>query len=548
MKVSYRSLAPKTKGAIALVLLLGFLAAAVTFPPAWRETQRREAYLPQLERQAWRSPDDGPLLALVGARRQEAGENAAAADALRRAIAAGEGSEATWQMLGACVAAAGDRTRAVADLRLGLQAFPSSIRLQGALAQARIADPGTPPPLLARAICPDGAAPFLQSYAAGSFLNGFVEWWGLHHPEDSGFATRQAWAAERPGDAQAQRLWGEALLRNRRFSEAETVLSLALSLAPSSPAVNLAFARYWEQSGNAPQAALQYLACLKLRPNWLPALLGFGTASLKNGLNPYALSAFTRATQVAPNSDDAWIGLGQAQLKTSVAFNLAVAAFQNAARLSPARTDYFDDYADALRRSSHAPEAEALLRRRLQAAPEDALAHYLLGLILHNTNPNPARVAEAETQTREALRLSPHNPLADTLLGQILQDKGQFKPALALFQNALVGTPYDQKLLLLLVRAYQQSGQTTKAAQISAQAKALFTDQQHAAVLADQAHKTPMNIGLHHQLAVLYARNGQPEKAQHEADMVRLLKTDPKRAAQEMTDLDTKIQAVTPLQ
>ena len=525
--------------ALGTVLLLCALAGAVTLLGMWRETERREAYLPQIEAQVGRNGEDGSLLALVGASRLAAGENTGAAEALRQAIADGESEPVVWQALAAATAATGDRARAVADLRLGLKVFPSSAILQNSLAQAAAAD--APPAVLARVISPQGPAALRERYAAGSGLNGLAEWWGRCHPEKSGFATRQVWASERPGDAQAQRLWGEALLRNRRIPEAGVALSLALSLAPQSPKTNLAMARCLAQSGDMSKAALQYLVCLKLRPNWLPALLGFGEASLANGLIPYATAAYTHATKVAPRSADAWIGLGSTQLKRGVDFDQAAAAFRNADRIAPARTDYFDAYADALRRASHAPEAEAQVRRRLQVAPEDALAHYLLGLILHDSD--PSRAAEAEAQVREALRLSPHNPLADTLLGQILRDQGQITEALRLFHEALAQTPYDQNLLFLVARTAQQAGKTEEAAQASAQAAALNTVQQRAAVRADQARRTPMDVALHRELADLYARSGQPEKARHEADMARLLQADPQGTAQQMGRFDAAVQA-----
>ena len=513
----------------------------LTLPAAWQGTTRREAYLPQLEAQALRSPTDGPLLALLGARRMEASEDTGAGDALRQAIAAGESSETTWQALAGAVAASGDRNRAIADLRLGIKTLPNAIELQNALARARTTDPKTPPPVLALAILPDGPAPLLQTYAAGSRLNGLTEWWGRRHPEGSGFATRQTWAAEQPGNAQAQRLWGEALLRNRRVGEAGPVLTNAVALAPHSPAANLALAHCLEQAGDSRRAELQYLTCLKLRPDWLPALLGVGTTALRNGLGGQAVDAFTRATQVDAHSADAWIGLGRAQLHTGVAFDRALTAFDAAARLAPGRTDYLDDYADALRHGSRWDEAETLLRRRLAVASDDALAHYLLGLVLDSSRPTPERVAEAEAQTREALRLSPHNPLADVQLAQLTLDKGQALAAAALLTDSLAGRPDDPKTLLLLARAFQQAGQPGPAAQASARAKTTMQQQQRADVLADRSRRSPLDGGLHQQLADLYMRLGQPDKARREADMARLIQSDPRRAAQEFNAFDTTV-------
>ena len=524
---------------IGLCLLL--LAIGLTLPGAWQETARREAYLPQLEAQALRSPTDGPLLALLGARRLESGEYVGAADALRQAIAAGESSETTWQALAGAVAASGDRGKAIADLRLGIKTLPDDTALQTALARARTADPNGPPPALALAILPDGPAPLLQTYAAGGRLNGLAEWWGRRHPESSGFATRRAWASEQPGSAQAQRLWGEALLQNRRAVEARPVLMNAVALAPQSPAANLALAQCLEQTGDVPKAELQYLACLKLRPDWLPALLGVGATASRNGLNSQALDAYTRATQTDAKSADAWIGVGRAQLKTGVAYDQALTAFETAARLAPGRTDYLDDYADTLRRSSRWDEAEALLRRRLAAAPDDALAHYLLGLVASSSRPTPDRIAEAGAQTREALRLSPHNPLADVQLAQLTLDGGQAPEAVALLNDSLASRPDDQKTLLLLARAYQQAGQPALAAQASARARTILQQQQRSDVLADQSRRNPLDAALHQQLADLYARLGRPDKARREADMARLIQSDPQRAAQEMDAFDTTV-------
>ena len=527
---------------MAAALLLALLAA-LALPGPWRETQRREASLPRLEAQAARAPDDGPLLALVGAGRMAAGENRGAADALRQAVAAGESNEDVWAALAANVAASGDRRLALADLHLGLKALPDSVALQGALARARVEGQNAPPPVLAAAIDPQGPAPLRARYAAGSALNGLAEWWGRRRPDQSGLATRQAWARARPADAQAQRLWGEALLRDRRVAEAGPFLALARSLAPDSPLANLALADYDAQSGAAPQAALQYLACLKLKPNWPPALIGYGAAALQNGQTQNGIAAFTRATVLDPHSAEAWVGLGQARLKTGVDFGPAADAFGTAARLSPARTDFLDAYADALRRAGRAPEAEGLVRRRLRDDPDDALAHYLLGLILRDTDPTPARAAEAEARTRESLRLSPHNPLASTQLGQILLDAGRTNEAVALFEDARARTAPDEKLLLVLARAYGRQGRAGPAAEAARRAQSLHADQQRADVLAVQARKTPLDIGLHKQLAALYARAGKAAQARQEADLARLLQADPQGTARRMDAFGASLQA-----
>jgi predicted Zn-dependent protease len=119
------------------LLLVGFVWLCLTLQQAWRESARREMYLPDLERAAKKAPNDGRLLALLGARLMEAHEHRAASEVLRRALAAGEQEEGVWQGLAGAQAAAGERARAIAILQLGLREHPGSHRLRAALERAR---------------------------------------------------------------------------------------------------------------------------------------------------------------------------------------------------------------------------------------------------------------------------------------------------------------------------------------------------------------------------------------------------------------------------
>lgn len=518
---------------VALILfgLLIVVWCLIVVPEAWQKTMRREAYLPDLEVQARHSPYDGSLQALLGGRLMEAGEYYAAQTAIHQAVAAGEGNETVWRALAAAVAGSGNRALAIADLRLGLKQLPGSAALQTALGQAQAVGPDVTPGSLALDICPNGAQSLIDLYAAGSFLNGPIAWWGRRHREDSGFTTRQEWAVQQPDNAEAQRLWGLALLRNRRGAEGVTMLQHALTLAPNSPVTNLAMATAWEQQGLETKAALQYLHCLELRPNWPPALLGLGRASEASGVKQNALKVYQRTTTVAPDSVEAWIGLGHAYLLTGSTYDKSVAAFQTALRFAPERTDFFNDYALALNHLSRQNEAEATLRRRLRVAPDDSEAHYLVGMVLMNSNPTPARQDEAEGQTREALRLSPSNPLATIQLAKLLLPKGQVQEAISRLQAALQRDPYNVNAMLLLSRAYGRAGQPDLSDKVAAQANRLFREQQQANVLEDQERKDLMKLSTHQQLAELYIRIGAPAKAQHERDMIRLLQTDPQAVA-----------------
>ena len=422
--------------------------------------------------------------------------------AFRRALAAGEQKEAVWLNLAAATAAVGNRALALADLRLGMQALPvNAPGLLKAQTQVQALKPSDSPLLVARAICPQGPYPLLSLYTRGSFFNKPVENWGRKHPEESGFATRANWVAATPNDAETQRLWGLALIRNRRLPEAGAALERSVTLAPHSAPTLLALADWLDASGESTRATVVYFDCLKLKPNWLPALLGVGKTSLDTGINGYALSSYEKATALYPKSVEAWIGLGRAYRKTSVDAAKAIAAFQTVERLAPDRTDYYDDYADALRKNVQWPAAEALVRKRLKAANDDAFAHYLLGMVLLNNAPTPERQTEAEAETREALRLYPHNPLADLQLAQMLLSKKQIPEAIALLNDALQHNPYNRNAMSVLARAYRQAGRTDLAEKVSKRAEDLYKDQQRLQVLEGQEAKQLMDVHIHEELA-----------------------------------------------
>lgn len=531
---------------LATVLAVG-TAVGIVIPTAWQKTQRSEAYLPDLERMAQRAPSDGPVLALLGGRLMEAHEHRAAAETLRRAVAAGEQGEDVWMALAAASAAAGEENRGLADLRLGLRARPESAGLRAALARCQALGPAAPG-AVAVAISPDGPSPLVASYTSGSFLNRLADWWGRRHPESSGYATRQAWADTQPNDAQALRLWGLALLRNRRLPAAEAPLLRALTLAPMSPAANLAYAELLEQEAAPVKASLQYLACLRLRPDWLPALLGLGRSAAQAGMNGYAASAYARAAQLQPGSANVQIALGRADLEynSSTYYAPALAAFQAAARLAPGRVDFLTDYGNCLQLNYRWQEAEAVLRRRLAAAPDDAFCHLLLGKVLMDNGPTPARMAEAEAQTREALRLVPHVPPAEIQLAQLLLARNETGEALSLLKDAFAHDPFNRKTMKILARAYRKAGQAGDAGRLDARADSLDRAHQQVQLIKAKSARSPKDAALHEQLAALLRQTGDALHADREQAMAHLLRTDPQQAARAMQSLNTEVQSVLP--
>lgn len=524
---------------LGLALILG--AAGIGLNRAWQATVRREAYLPALAAQARRSPYDGPLLALLGGQLAQVRQWPAAMEMLRRAIATGEADEDVWLTLASATAASGDPIHARADLRLGLRAFPNSASLQAALTHSE--EPAPTSDALAEAICPQCPQRLVAARTRGSLLNSWAQWWGRRHPETSGFATRREWIERQPDNAQAQRLWGLGLIQNERLAEAGVALQRAVTLAPDSPAARLALADWLGRVNLPGRAVAEYLRCLKLRPKWLPALLGLGSLALDNDIHNLAASAYGQATKAAPQSAEAWAGLARAYQQTNANGRLTLSTFETAARLDPMRTDFLADYAVSLNENGRAEEAEALLRRRLAAAPDDARVRYLLAGLLTDNAPSPARESEAEAQLREALRLIPHVSLAEVRLSQLLLRQNKTGEAIRLLRDALTGDPFNVNAMRILARAYGQAGQTALADRISEQSNILFRDQQRLSTLKTQAAKNLLDARLHAQLADLYERVGLDKKAEYERALVNLIRTDPKLAAQKLKEKQETLEA-----
>ena len=524
------------------LLLAGAAWGALLLPGAWRETQRREASLLQLEAMARQDPYDGRLLALLGGRQMEAGEFAAAADTLSHAIAAGEKTEPVWLTLACAKAAVGD-PQARGYLGMGAHTLDTP-GLAAAQTRCAALGPTASAFALAAAICPQGPKPLVDAYSQGSFLNRPVEWWGRRHPNSSGFATRQDWVRQQPNDAQAQRLWGQALLENRRWADAADALQRAVALAPTSPDAHLALAGLLERQATPAQAALEYVACLKLRPDWRPALLGLGRATLAVPMPITAADVYLRATQIGPQSAEAWVGLGQADVMAHQNFGVALHAFQTAAQLAPVRTDFFAAYSEALRENGRWDEAEGVLRRLLTADPADAAGHLLLGGALLDHDPTAARVTEAEAETRVALRLVPKWEPALQQMADLRLHQGQPLEAARWLRQEIAEDPVNVKARLSLARADQQAGLTAQAAQVSQQATELSSATQQIDALKSDSAAAPSNVAIHQRLAALYARIGQADKARQEQEAIALIRAQPGTQAPVAQSLQSIIAAV----
>ncbi len=542
-----RRLLSRRAGLITALGLAALIGGSVVGINAWHATQLREAYLPELQVQVRQHPFDGRLLAVYAARLAQARRFAEAADACQRAIAAGENTPQMWLTWAASTAAAGDRTQAGSILLLGMRQPALSGSLHVALDRCRPLPPNASPLALAAAICPSGPQTLLDSYTRGSFWNGLFAWYGHLHPGSSGSATREDWAKAEPNNPQAQILWAVALLRNGRYAEAEAAGRRAVTLSPNSPAAHLALGDALYHEGNIGKAGLEYVQVAKAHHDSLRALLGLGQVTLDKKMLPMSLDVFGKAVKLDPKSADAWVGYGKAEYNASLDLSTALSAFENAAKLAPNRTDFYPTYANTLRAQSRYPEAEALLRKRLAAAPNDAISHYYLALTLLAYNVTPARQAEAEQALRRSLEIEPQGVSVRARLGRLLVDERRPQEAIPYLESALSLDPHDAAAALALARGYRAAGRLADARAAEARIEAITRYATAVKDLEDSIKLHPQDPTLYVRLANLYAGGGENDKAARYRDAALMLERDPKHAVAGMNILRQASDLGTPL-
>ncbi len=533
------------------LLFVGFLltllfAGGIAFRRAQDATALREAYLPQLEARAEREPNHGQLQALTAGRLTEANAYAEAVPYLERAVRAGENEEIVWRTWAAATAASGDREQAGTILLAAKKAVSNFSEIKAAIQRCRTLPAETSVEKLAETICPEGVRGLVSYYNRGSFLNGWVEKTGLDNPEKSGFETRHAWAKAKPNDAQALRYWGEALARNRRYVEAESVLRHTLELDPSSLDARLALADALKSRGEFGKAGLEYIACLKKKKDWLPALMGLGQVALEKRMLPIGTDVFERAVKQAPDNVEAWIGLGRAHYNRRLNLSRALEAFQTAAKLDPNRTDFSTNYSNALRVNFKYEDAEAVLRRRLGDDNNDAQAHYLLALLQLDYKPSAERRTAAIEGLRNSLRLAPDVSATETRLAQLLLEDGKPEEAIGLLEKTLRRDRNNLTGYQTLARALRKTGKKKDAEIVQASANELSAYLQRTSFLEDLLQRQPGNLKAHKELLDLYERASDTEKAARQQEIVAILEKHPEMATRGIKDMNSATALGTP--
>ena len=128
-------------------------------------------------------------------------------------------------------------------------------------------------------------------------------------------------------------------------------------------------------------------------------------------------------------------------------------------------------------------------------------------------------------------------------LCDLLLRRGDVSGALSYLKKAHAHNPYNVNTMNILARAYMRAGQVKIADDLVRRSGALFQVQQRISVLEAQRKQRPLDRKVSEQLVELYTRNGQKDRAAVARDMVRQLQTDPRKAAEEVKNLNALVAA-----
>lgn len=290
-------------------------------------------------------------------------------------------------------------------------------------------------------------------------------------PEKAILQLNEVLAAE-PDNLEAKVVLGDAYLAGNDLQKAEENYLAALDGRLDNAGALFGLAQISRLKGETKEPAiyLNRVATLTADSKSPEFLYKFGLEAMRANLFDEAKSALQRAVELRPNEPSYILALGIAWLR---------------------KTDLF--------------EAEKLFRRVLELQPGNGQAQLHLGYILLLQK----KPAEARIWLEKSRRSGVVMPEVSYYLGLVAQEQGDDLRAIALFQKAVQQLPTYAHPRIALGSTYLRLKDYARAQQ-----------ELEAAVKLD-----PEEPSGHYNLALLYARTKQPDKAQEQMRIVEDLKS-----------------------
>jgi tetratricopeptide (TPR) repeat protein len=238
-----------------------------------------------------------------------------------------------------------------------------------------------------------------------------------------------------PGSAEHHRLLTHALMKQSRLAEAEEQARFALSLAPDAPLLHEDLGSVLSLRERFEDAIPCFEKALQLEPNLPLARKKLGQALAALGRGEEADAAFEEYFERDP--DKGIVAAGAQHLQAGRK-DEAIAAFRDALNRNPDNVDAMRCLANVyLNQRKNLSDAEALLRRATQIAPDFTAAWTLLGGVLRETNRN----VDAIDCFRTSVALEPDSAFAWGALGNALAFAGYPEKAAQAYAKSVALDP-----------------------------------------------------------------------------------------------------------
>lgn len=204
----------------------------------------------------------------------------------------------------------------------------------------------------------------------------------------------------------------------------------------------------------------------------------------------------------------------------------ALADFRRADELEPEHPEGRVLLADSLVKTGRFAEAAPLLEQLHKERPDDVTV--LVGVALsHEAN---GEFEQATTFLSQALDRQPRHALALLERGRLELEQNRPELAEAWLRKSLDVDPADRRAHYLLFQCLRLQAKDEAAEKQLAEAKRVVADLTRLReIITNELSKRPTDAGLHHELGVLYLRNGQAKQGVEWLE--RALKLDPRHRA-----------------
>lgn len=242
----------------------------------------------------------------------------------------------------------------------------------------------------------------------------------------------------RPDSASAHHNLGAALSFQRKHDEAMACFQKALEIDPRFSALHVSLGNDLLMRNRLNEALACYQKAIELDPQYARAYNNLGNALRQQKKLDEAIATFQKALELEPKYALVYFNLGITFLDQKKLAK-AIASYQKAIELEPNDADAHVGLGIAYGRQGDLEQAVACCQKAIEVDPNHIDGHLNLGVILARKK----KFDQAVVHFRKAVELAPKDARTHRLLGSTLTEQKKFDEAIVCAQKVIELTPND---------------------------------------------------------------------------------------------------------